>query len=161
MSSACGTKFLGKGRAKWCSDHCRKQTLYSGTCEDCGGPTTGSEGRGPNAPRWCNTCAVPHRADTIRVWTHELIVERFKEWVTLYGEPPASPDWMPATARGRLHDEDRARRFEEADGYWPCGETVHRVFGSWTAATRAAGFNPRAPHGGDGNHLRRRDKVTA
>jgi hypothetical protein len=35
--------------------------------------------------------------------------------------------------------------------WWVIGE-----FGSWNAAIAAAGFEPRAAHGGGGNQLRRR-----
>lgn len=41
----------------WCSDRCRKQTLYGGTCIDCGAPTNGSDGRGANASKRCNRCS--------------------------------------------------------------------------------------------------------
>jgi hypothetical protein len=39
---------LRTGRSrKWCSDACRKRTLYAGRCVDCGAGLSGSEGRGP------------------------------------------------------------------------------------------------------------------
>ena len=51
--SGCGSELKGTGRAKWCSERCRKQTLYGGVCVDCGAQTSGSEGNGPNAPKRC------------------------------------------------------------------------------------------------------------
>jgi hypothetical protein len=56
-----------------------------------------------------------------------------------------------------LHDEARARRFEDADGRWPWMTLVHDRFGSWNDAIEAAGFTPRAHGGGGGNMRRRRD----
>lgn len=88
------------------------------------------------------------------MWSRELIVERIRGWARLYGEPPAGPDWNPTQARYR-GDETRARRFEQADGHWPYMTTVVRVFGSWNAAIRQAGFEPRAANGGGGNAMRR------
>lgn len=41
---------------KWCSERCRKQTLYSVPCVACGEPLNGSNGRGPNAPSLCVMC---------------------------------------------------------------------------------------------------------
>jgi hypothetical protein len=65
------------------------------------------------------------------------------------------PDWNPWQARDRLGDEARARRFES--GHWPWYTSVVIRFGSWNAGIRAAGFTPRANHGGGGNIYRRRD----
>lgn len=144
----------GRRDAGFCSDRCRKAS-YSVPCADCGKPLSGSDGRGPNAPTRCVPCAARLSGVERRVWTHDAIVARIREWNDTYGEPPASPDWMPARARIN-NDEERARRFERADGYWPCGETVHHRFGSWNAALKAAGFEPRAAHGGAGNQLRKR-----
>jgi hypothetical protein len=81
------------------------------------------------------------------------VTAKFREWAELYGGPPAGPDWDPWRARN-LHDEARARRFEVGD--WPCTSSVYEVFGSWGAAMIAAGFEPRAPHGGAGNQFRMR-----
>lgn len=44
----------GPGRQrKWCSERCRKRTLYSGTCVECGAPT--NNGTVP-PPRLCARC---------------------------------------------------------------------------------------------------------
>ncbi len=56
------------GRArKWCSDPCRKRALYAGTCESCGGPTDGSQGR-VAAPKRCVVC-TPRAAAARAGWT--------------------------------------------------------------------------------------------
>jgi hypothetical protein len=54
-----------------------------------------------------------------------------------------------------FHDLERAARFD-SDTHWPWFSMVVRVFGSWNAAIEAAGFAPRAAHGGGGNQSRRR-----
>ncbi len=147
------------GRArKWCSDRCRKQTTYVRCCEDCGARLSGSDGNGPNAPRWCVTCAVPHVADANRIWTRAAILLAIEEWVAEHGEPPAVMDWNPWGAQHELHDEQRAARWlrDNAAGKYPSFKTVVNRFGSWNAAIEAAGFTPRAAHGGDGNENRKR-----
>lgn len=62
----CGTELPPVSRAvhnrKWCSERCRKQTLYGGTCIDCGAPTGGSDGRSPNASKRCVPCGSRYAA---------------------------------------------------------------------------------------------------
>lgn len=130
----------------------RKQR-YASRCVDCGAPTSGSEGR-KSTPR-CGSCAARRSGLAATVWTPALIIERIQEWAAIYGEPPAIPDWGPTAARF-IHDEDRARRFEEAAGHWPRFTVVFSRFGKWSDALEAAGFTARAPHGGAGNQYRRR-----
>lgn len=70
-----------------------------------------------------------------------------EEWVETYGEVPMQMDWNPAQARSR-GDENRAVRFEAANGRWPNAKRVYDRFGSWEAGVRAAlgdGPLPRAP----------------
>ena len=46
----------GRGRPRiWCSDRCRKETLYAGTCEQCGATTSGDGGK-RRAPKSCIRC---------------------------------------------------------------------------------------------------------
>lgn len=144
---------------KWCSERCRKQQ-YSVPCVDCGKPLNGSDGRGPNAAVRCVKCSGAISGAKRTVWTREAIVRAIREWAELYGEPPAMPDWSPSSAR-HLGNPERAERFLSANGRWPWATKVHQRFGSWNAALEAAGFKPRAPHGGDGNQLRRRTKAAA
>lgn len=130
-----------------------RKRSYGGTCEDCGRPTDGSNGR-DKAPTRCRGCEVAAREHN-KVWTREVLLSRIREWAVEYGEPPAIPDWSPSQAR-QLGNEARARRFESANGRWPWPEAVIREFGSWNAAIEAAGFVPRANTGGGGNELRKR-----
>lgn len=130
-----------------------RKDSYAQPCVECGAPTSGSEGR-REEPR-CQPCTAIKNGDERKIWTREAVVLAIQEWAAEHGEPPAVCDWGPTYAR-ILHDEDRARRFEVADGCWPHAVTVRRMCGSWAAALTAAGFEPRAPHGGGGNELRRR-----
>lgn len=60
----CGAELLPSGGnrpRKWCSERCRRRTLYAGTCIDCGGPTDGSNGRA-RAPERCAGC-IAHLND--------------------------------------------------------------------------------------------------
>ena len=76
-------------------------------------------------------------------WTRELIIEKIREWEARYGEPPCSADWNPSLARWRAQDW-RAERYH--DGVWPSTNAAKRPFeGSFDAAVRAAGFEPRRP----------------
>lgn len=52
----CGADLTGThGKRKWCSERCRKQTVYSGTCQHCGTPTNGYGGFG-SASDTCKRC---------------------------------------------------------------------------------------------------------
>ncbi len=79
----------------------------------------------------------------VRRWTRELIIEKILEWEARYGEPPCSADWNPSLARWRAQ-EWRAERYRE--GLWPSTNAAKRPFGgSFDAAIRAAGLEPRRP----------------
>jgi hypothetical protein len=76
-------------------------------------------------------------------WTREKIIEKLREWEARYGEPPNSADWNPSLARWRAQ-EWRTERYRE--GVWPSTNAAKRPFGgSFDAAVRAAGFEPRRP----------------
>ena len=79
----------------------------------------------------------------VRRWTRELIIEKILEWEARYGESPCSADWNPSLARWRAQ-EWRAERYRE--GVWPSTNAAKRPFGgSFDAAVRAAGLEPRRP----------------
>jgi hypothetical protein len=132
-----------------------RKDSYAGVCVDCGGPTSGSQGR--RAQPRCQECANIKRGAEAKVWTREAIIDAIQVWAAKYGDPPAVPDWSTNQARA-LHDEERAARYqrENAAGRCPRTVTVFREFGSWNTALEAAGFSPRPTHGGGGNELRRR-----
>lgn len=117
------------GRRKWCSDRCRKATLYGGTCIDCGARTDGSNGPG-GAPERCIVCAGRARV----VWTREAILAAIRQWAEQHGQPPAATDWNATLARYFYRPERPAE--------YPSVDTVQREFGSWNAGIAAAGFDP-------------------
>jgi hypothetical protein len=75
-----------------------------------------------------------------RVFSREDILGAIREWERLYEEPPAMTDWAPARAR-RLGHEWRAQRYYA--GSWPHLTTVLKQFGTFNAAVKAAGLQPR------------------
>lgn len=52
----CGRAFEGPRHRKWCSDLCRKNRLYGGTCRECGDRTSYSGKQG--ASRLCFRCST-------------------------------------------------------------------------------------------------------
>lgn len=135
-----------------------RKDSYRGTCADCGEPTYG--GNGPDhAPERCHGCSAAKRKrdGSDKVWTRGLILGVIQWWADEHGEPPGICDWNK-NAAAQINDTSRATRAARlvGDGVVPHSHTVIREFGSWNAAIAAAGFTPRANHGGDGNALRRR-----
>lgn len=120
---------------KFCSDRCRK-AQYARPCTDCGQAMSGDYGRSTKGPQRCPSCATAART----MWTRDTIVAAIHGWVARYGAIPAATDWNPSQARARGLDW-RADRFLE--GVWPFQATVQKVFGSWSAAISAAGYQPR------------------
>lgn len=112
--AGCGTPITqppSRGRRrKWCSDRCRKRTLYSGTCEICGGPTNGSNGRDA-ASDVCRECHEQRNAER-----NAEIIRRWNE---------DEPQWYIAEQMGLRSEEqvkgaiDRARKRGE-------GVSLHR-----------------------------------
>lgn len=134
-----------------------RRKRYQGECVICGKATDGSNGR-DRAPRYCIEhlkLDKEYRARLIK-WPEARIIACIQDWNEMYGEPPAAPDWGPTIARGQLHDEERANRFEAAEGRWPWFTIVVRRFGSWNAGIVAAGLEPRQSGGGGSNVCRRR-----
>jgi hypothetical protein len=114
------------GRArKWCSERCRKLTLYSRRCVDCDA-VCNTDGRVTRAAERCRTCAERLTHET-RTWTPEAIVAAIQSWADEHGGvPPTASEWR----YGADHDP--------AFPYPPC---VLREFGTWNAAISLAGFD--------------------
>lgn len=116
-----------------------RKDRHRGRCESCGAPTTGSAGRA-NAPRFCRHCAPRELAK----WDAEKCVQAIRDYVALFGEPPAASDFTPALARRHCSPERLARaKARKAAGDWPDAATVQYHCGSWNAALVAAGCPPR------------------
>lgn len=86
--AGCGTA-IEQPRRKWCSDRCRKRTLYGGTCKLCGAVTNGYDGPG-TAADICIDCHEARNAER-----NAEIIERWNE-----GEP----EWYIAREMG-LRDQ--------------------------------------------------------
>jgi hypothetical protein len=73
-------------------------------------------------------------------WSQEDLVAAIRRWASEKGRQPTSTQWMSSPGFG-----------------WPTTNTCVRAFGSWSAAVRAAGFEPipnrfsRFPGGADGS----------
>lgn len=112
---------------KWCSERCRKVTLYSRPCVDCGA-TINTDGRTTNPRERCNRCAGIHKTK----WTREAIVAAIQRWAAEHESPPSARDWNTTMARA----DGRPERGTE----YPNTDTVQRAFGSWNAGIEASGF---------------------
>lgn len=143
----CNGELVGKRpQARYCSERCRKdayEARHAGTCVDCG--TVLKAVRNER----CFPCSAAARKE----WTPERICEAIRWWADEHGRPPSMPDFSPYSAR-YLNDPDRADHSQELidAGQIPHAQTVVRTFGSWSAGIVAAGFEPRAQHGGAGNN---------
>lgn len=126
----------------WCSERCRKLTLYSRKCPDCG-KTINTDGSVTRVSERCVQCNAEH----VKAMTRIYIMESFREWHEMFGVPPTAIDWHMAMARNIM---DRApnyarkviNRHESTGRSWPSATTVISHFGSWSAGLRAAGFEP-------------------
>lgn len=103
----------GPGRQrKWCTNRCRRQTLYAGSCVDCGAPTNGYNGPGKASKR-CVACAAADR----KIWTREALIAAIQAWADETGGiPPTATDWNPSMAHNLGHPE-KAEKFY-ADNAW-------------------------------------------
>lgn len=137
----------------------KRRERYRGRCLTCGAPTDGSSGY--NAPRYCvdhvnDSPEAIARFEAQTIWTRERIIAAIRWWADTYGEPPSGTDWNPT----QLSNFDDVERWERADRLIrerviPWFTSVVVRFGTWNAAIRAAGYEPRAAHGGAGNQYRR------
>lgn len=84
-------------------------------------------------------------------WTREACVEAVKEWNERHGDFPAATDWNPGDSqRSAVRSAERAQAWSIRaqrfyDGEYPWTGTVWRLFGSWNALIKEAGFKPRPP----------------
>jgi hypothetical protein len=130
----------GSGRRrKWCSDDCRKQTLYKPPpCNECGSPRRYT-GRPPSSGR-CAVCEAAWSRANTRRW----ILDSFAEWFAIFGAPPVAYNWNQPQAMAMGH-RAAIERYESTGRPWPQVTTVQHHFGSWSKGVAAAGFVPLAP----------------
>lgn len=84
-------------------------------------------------------------------WTVELVLDKIRDWVELYGEPPTAMAWNPAQARARDR-EDVIVDFVAGD--WPHASTVQKLCGGWNKAIKAAGFEPLTAEDGASRRMK-------
>jgi hypothetical protein len=131
----CGVELTprGPGRLpKWCSQRCRKQTLYTGTCRLCGGKTGWS---GQKTPREiCAPCAHQRQHDE-RHFNRDHVLERLADLELTLGRPFLFTDLNPWSLKHAERREARVALKHEHD--WPSVDQVVREFGSASAARQA------------------------
>lgn len=118
-----------------------RKRRYERACVGCG-KTINPNGLRVETVR-CHPCEGEHRREMTRRW----ILDSFAQWHDLFGAPPSTDDWSPARVRHRGWKGSvwRIRRYESTGRPWPPVCTVQEHFGTWTAALRAAGFEPLSP----------------
>lgn len=144
----CGTAIepsRGNRPRRWCSERCRKRTLYAGECEHCGARTDGSNGRGPNAARLCTHCNHDEQIANA-VWTRERILHEGQRWYALTGRWPLTGDWNRYQNKGERRE--LIDRYHELTGPWPHVQFVQQRFGSWRAFIHALGGEAQPEHDG-------------
>jgi hypothetical protein len=98
---------------------------YAGTCERCGTPTSGADGKG-RASRHCQRCKPQSRPR----WTRETVRGAHRFWLERFGFIASSVDWSGTHARRR--GGAALERYQSA--HWPSGPVIRRLYGSPAAA---------------------------
>jgi hypothetical protein len=122
----CGGALPPRSR-KWCSERCRRLTLYSRRCVDCGA-VCNTDGRVAEASERCWPChkRLMHES---RRWTRESIVAAIRLWADQHGGVPPKATDCTGLAR------------EPGGADFPYVGSVQQEFGTWRAAILAAGFD--------------------
>lgn len=83
----------GGGARKWCSERCRRRSLYGGVCVDCGARTCGGRGPGRASIR-CGACVrttmawrSAHSGGRERTWADEDLVGALRACHQATGPP--------------------------------------------------------------------------
>lgn len=128
---------------KWCSERCRRRTLYTGICKSCGAETYDGSASPSDE---CAACMRQRQHDE-RYWTRERIIDSIHRWIAAYGFQPTAGDWNVGLCKRASDAEARLARFySEEHGPFPHVFTIYGEIGSFSDALRAAGLTPRG-HG--------------
>lgn len=74
VCAGCGELFMGRYRAIWCSERCRKAQYPSDPCVECGGPTSSNAANGHELEPRCNDCRLAEQA-TARELVDQMVLE--------------------------------------------------------------------------------------
>jgi hypothetical protein len=107
-----------------------RKASYAGTCERCGAPTSGADGK-YRTPRHCQRCKPQSRPR----WTREAVRGAHRFWLEQFGFIASSMDWSGTHARRR--GGAALARYQSAR--WPSQSVIRRLYGS-PAAARADAF---------------------
>jgi hypothetical protein len=110
---------LPANKRKWCSDKCRKRTLYGITCRDCGHRSNGSGGL-RESPE-CARCSA---------WTREAAIFACDEFFAKHSYSPVLGS--KSGKHGPINKDPGTPVPQEA--------TARRLFGSWNEMLLAAGL---------------------
>lgn len=116
-----------------------RKDSYRGTCIDCGKPTDGSAGRN-KGPTRCNPC----QRTRSRKDGEAYIIASIQEWAQLFGDPPSAVDWNRQLATAQSAPW-RIQRYDDTGRPWPSVPSAQYLFGSWSKAIGAAGYEPLKP----------------
>jgi hypothetical protein len=107
----------------------KRKDGYQGVCKRCGGPTTGSEGRGK--VRHCRGCQLDIQRES-KVWTREAVIDAIQRFAAAHGRPPKAGEWITA---------DRVNGYPPRSAvYGNCTRGTGPPFARWADAIEAAGF---------------------
>jgi hypothetical protein len=112
----------------------RRKASYAGTCERCGTPTSGANGKG-RASRYCQRCKPQSRAR----WTRQKVRGAHRFWLERFGFVASSVDWSGTHARQR--GDGALERYRSAR--WSSQSVIRRLYGT-PAAARDDAFPPLA-----------------
>jgi hypothetical protein len=99
--------------------------LRASSCRSCDEPVIGDG-------TLCPACAT--RLHRQPAWSREELVLAMRTWHAECGHAPRQSEWIPSA--------DPAAKWSREHPRWPSATAARSVFGSWSAALRAAGFTP-------------------
>lgn len=116
---------------------------YRGECEECGGPTDGSNGLS-GVPALCWECS--HAAQSAdKMWTRENVVDAIQRFAAANGRPPRASEWVRS---------DPVNGYPTRTSVYQAGRRTTSPFVHWADAIEASGF-PRPVTG----HYERQPKA--
>lgn len=121
---------------RWCSERCRRTTLYGGTCAICGDATYGTQ-RQVRADALCRRCWQTAK----RAHTRTRLLFEAERWRALTSRWPLASDWNRHANSGELRE--LLERYHQLTGPWPHPATVGATFGSWARFHAALGHEPQ------------------